>query len=436
MEFIEILYQVPTWRNSVKTHKVHVTEPDSYEAYMCEYHPQNPRHIVDTVEKFQPLLTWTTCPSFATLSMAFQYDFKYFAIFEYFEETLSTLSLEQVQHSYRESVKGLKYIHQKKSYHGDICTENIKTTANGIKIIGWTLPKMRSFDPPPTPENEFDSEIRALQASLAEISGFTVEEIVAQEQEEEAGLGYTEKKEAVESKGQVFNEKQVFFVEGKKLMTADLEGKASLVCETRVPKGACLSWYKGMLLLSGGDDSDLELKEFKFEEKSWDDKSTLRTKHKYHSCIEFQEKLWIVGGIRSNKCESFDGTQWEICPDLAENVENPSCSVHDTLYVYSKGIYKLTINEWVRVFVWDSISFQGVNLNNTDILILGGRANHKYSYHNLIYSQTTNSISVISEGPAGLYGLFSYFIHNGSLIIPNNAGKLKTFHLDSFKLTP
>lgn len=431
MEFIEILYEVPTWRNSVKTHKVHVTEPESYEAYMCEYHPENPRHVVDTVEKFQPLLTWTTCSSFATLHMAFQYDFKYFAIFEYFEETFSSLSLEQVQNSFKEAEKGLKIIHNKKSYHGDICTENIKITNNGIKIIGWTLPKMRSFDPQPE-ENGFDSEIEALRTSLAKISGFTVEEIVV----DKKNFDMPEKKEDVELKVEGFNDKQIFFVEGKKLSTADLDGKLIMVGETWVPKGSCLSWFKGMLLLSGGDDCDLEFKEFKFEEKKWNDKDSLRTNHKYHSCIEFQQKLWVIGGIRSNKCERFDGNDWVLGPELCENVENPSCSVHDTLYVYSKGIHKLIGNDWVRVFVWDLISFQGINLNNEDILILGGRTNLKYNSDNLIYNQNTNSISVISEGSTGLYGLFSYCIHNDSLIIPNNAGKLKIFPLNSFKLAP
>ena len=422
MDFVTIIEEVRPWKNTEKTFKVRVSDPDEFEGLMAELHPQNPRHMVDTISKIQPLLTWTSCQYFARLLMAFQYDSKYFMIFEAFEEAVREFPLEDWQGILLETENGLRAVHNKLSFHGDICEETVKITNDGIKIVGWKLPKMRSFDPEPEVDH-FEEDIKSLRLTVSRISGFAVEALLSTRYLAQDSQGAQAARPFDPS---ALPGNSIFFVSGKHLKCF-FNGSEATVSQTATPKGSNLSFYKNKLYRSGGDLNDFSFQQYSFELRDWSPSQDLLSPHKYHTCIEFDGELWILAGIRSKKVERFDGEKWSPAAELPECLDNPTCAKADSLYLFSRGIFKLGPDGWAKLWSLEWVGCQGLCLGNEKFLVFGGRTTLGYNEDTYVVDCRKGAASVYDRGVAGLYGLFNYYVEKREVVIANNGGKVKVF---------
>ena len=117
MDFVHVISEVPVWKNAKATNKVFVNDPEKYFAYMTEIEPVNPRHLVDIIHKFQPLLSWTKNSVFAKVLLAFQYDNKYYVLYEFFEEENRKVALDEAKEFYKNAVEALYEIHKQGLFH-------------------------------------------------------------------------------------------------------------------------------------------------------------------------------------------------------------------------------------------------------------------------------------------------------------------------------
>ena len=426
MDFVHVISEVPVWKNAKATNKVFVNDPEKYFAYMTEIEPVNPRHLVDIIHKFQPLLSWTKNSVFAKVLLAFQYDNKYYVLYEFFEEENRKVALDEAKEFYKNAVEALYEIHKQGLFHGDICRENIRITKNGFKIIGWKLPAMRSFDPIIEPDWTV-VDVLSLQESIAQITGFHKDQFFFNSVFENS----LEKSEKINENSEIleFNEnyddQDIFFVSGKYLKAFNCENeKTKIINELKIPKGSSLNYFNSFIVNLGGDGNDFLFRNYNLITKTWAFMPSLLTPHKYHTAITYNQELWVLGGINSNKCEKFDGLNWETGPSLLENHENPTCSIHNTLFIISKGIEKLESNEWTKILCIDWIGCLGIVLNSNEILLIGGRSYSSYNSEVFLSNLSTTEIKKLKDGNSGMFGLYDYKIKNNKIYVPNNAGKI------------
>lgn len=418
MDFLEILFDIPTWRQASKTYVVHVTQPEDFMGYMIEIDTSSPRHLSDLLCKFQPLLVWTRENVFCTVLLAFQYDQKYYVIYEYFQEVMIEITLEQARDFYMQTKFILEKMHRKGYFHGDICADNIKTTEQGLKIVGWRIPAARSFDPEPEVDWKL-KDIEDLKKAVSEISGLD-QSLLEAEVNEPGSL--PEPEPNGDSKTYTNG---IFFISSNELKFYSYEfDQTSAICDCRIPKGSTLSCYNGILLNAGGDFNTTSFKKFDFNTQTWESLPELLTPHKYHTTTTYGAEYWVLAGINSFKCEKFNGVRWETCPDLEDVHDSPTCSIYKTLYLCSKTIEKLEQTSWVKIVYIETIGSLGVFKTPTEFIILGGRTMSKYNADVYTVGLETKSITKLKEGVNGMYGLFGYTIVSGVLYAASNGGKI------------
>jgi hypothetical protein len=298
----------------------------------------------------------------------------------------------------------------------------VKVTDDGIKIIGWKLPKMRSFDPEPEIDN-FEEDIKSIRLTLSKISGFSIESLLSSR--------YTTQLSEPSQISKSFNPSSIppnsiFFISGKHLKCF-FNKTEEIITQTTIPKGSNLTYYKNKLYRSGGDLNDFSFQEFSFELNTWNPNQNLLSPHKYHTCIEFNDELWILAGIRSNKVERFNGDRWIKDSDLPECLDNPTCAKADSLYLFSKGIFKLLPGGWTKLCGFDWIGAQGICMGNEKFLIFGGRTTVGYNEDCFVVDCGNGEVKKYVDGVTGLYGLFGYYVENREVVIANNGGKVKLF---------
>lgn len=441
MDFVHILEQVPTWKASLNTYKVQVTDPENYIAYMVEILPNNQRHLVDTIHKIQPLLSWTEDKNFAKVLLAFTYDLKYYILYEYFEQEDRIITFDEAQKYLDNALDSLDKLHEKGIYHGDICKENLKITPDGIKIVGWKLPKMRSFDPEPEID-WYQADRDGLRQSLSEITKISIEAFTTKERSVKSKSIEKEVKEEILD---VEEEKGVWFINGKFLKFVDGNGRSKNVCECRVQKGSSLIMYngedhnsqrecdelfKGEIVNSGGDDNPYSFQKLSLKTHTWTFLPPLISPHKHHTSIIYKSHLWVIGGINSSSCEFYSEGSWNQGPCLTEPKDNPTCSIYNTLYVFGKGIEKLVDNEWKKIITFEWVGCMGVIESPSRIFILGGRTYSNYNSKVLICNEENQNVEEFKDGDTGMYGMFGYLVNGKQVVAVNNGGRVKMETLD------
>lgn len=420
MDFVQILCQVNTWKSSANTYKVKVTDPEEYLAYMVEICPTNPRHMVDTIGKFQPLLTLTDDPSFARVLLAFKLNDKYYVLYEYFEEIDQVqVTVENAKRFLKNAENALGKIHKKEIFHGDICKENVKWTESGVKIVGWRLPLQRSFDPEPEPDWTI-LDIKLLREVFAQVTNFCESLLVTIEKPEENPI-----KNISKIAGESDFTGKICFVSGKFLKVfSTFSEEISIVSQIKVPKGSSVIVFFSDIYVIGGDYAEFSFAKFEKSEEKLIGMADLLSSHKYHTSIEFNGDLWVLGGIGSVKCEFFNGRNWEIGPDLNEVHESPACCVHENLYIFGKSIEKFQDDVWIPLLYIELIGCLGIVTGENSILLFGGRNKTEYSSDILLARPVSQDIIKVNEGTTGMYGLFGHLIKENTLFAASNAGKI------------
>ncbi|OMJ93891.1 hypothetical protein SteCoe_3086 [Stentor coeruleus] len=437
MDFVHILEQVPTWKASSNTYKVQVTDPENYLAYMVEIVPINQRHLVDTIHKIQPLLSWTENKNFAKVLLAFTYDLKYFILYEYFEQEDRIITFDEAQQYLDNTLDSLDKLYEQGIYHGDICKENLKITPDGIKIVGWKLPKMRTFDPEPDPD-WYQVDRDGLRQSLSEITKIPIEDFTIKERPIRAK--FIKKAAKVEVSAIEEEKKGVWFINGKFLKIVDEKGISKTVFECKIQKGSsliiydgenysqeeCNSLFKGEIVNSGGEDNPYTFQKLSLVTHTWIPLSPLLFPHKHHTSIIYKSQLWIIGGINSSYCEYYSEGSWNQGPSLTESKDNPTCSIYNNiLYVFCKGIEKLVDNEWRKIITFEWVGCMGIIESLNRIFILGGRTYSNYNSKVLMFNEENHNIEEFKDGDTGMYGMFGYLVNGKQVVAVNNGGRVK-----------
>lgn len=123
--------------------------------------------------------------------------------------------------------------------------------------------------------------------------------------------------------------------------------------------------------------------------------------------------------MNSNCCESWDATNWSAEPSLQTTRESCTACVHETIYVFSRGIEVLRGTHWeVLKIQFDLIGCLGY-VSGTQIFVLGGRSLSSYNSKLLSFPPTGKSLS---EEVTGLFGAnplhpsFCSFTNTGKVI--------------------
>ncbi|CAG9322537.1 unnamed protein product [Blepharisma stoltei] len=464
MEFIQFLTQLPAWRYAKNTWKVKVTAPEEYSAILVEYEIMNNRHLIDIVQKIQRLPSLTESEdALGQVTMSFHWSGKFYMVYEDFEEAENIIGIEWICESFRKGIEGLAKLEKDGTWHGDICMENFKRGEKCGKLFGYALPKPRSFEGSGN-VNPYKQDMKNLCQVLLDTTGCQesfeklaeaygdleelkmIKRIVESELETiPTALDILDLKNSLARRDRYkdgtedrnINEGQMlFFTKNDYLQSfsISLEPKISKIIKNPLGKGSSIGKFKGDLIITGGCGTENNTFKYNAESMLFEILPAMLSNHQFHTSIEFSNSLWVIGGISSKSCESWDGNHWNVQPELRYARESPSAYISDTLYVFSGGVERLEGNSWTLLSIeLNLIGCFGL-VKDSQIIIFGGRELATYNDEILIYSLDSPSIQERREGFTGLFGSNPFYESGNAVCVPSNSGKIVQFNTISKQL--
>lgn len=174
--------------------------------------------------------------------------------------------------------------------------------------------------------------------------------------------------------------------------------------------------YKGRLYISGGYSSSKMFYKYQSKDNQFIKLADMPSGHSYHCLIGVNGFIFAISGFKSKKVDKYvlSKNTWSSLPETEIARSWPGCvSVDDTYLLLFGGlcdkiettnkiIEKLNIKEenskWEKIeLAYDApipLYFGVININNEQVLLLGGKLNAKEDNVNTCYKFNSNNLSL------------------------------------------